>query len=1014
VVPRLRHPRHMSIAEQALASASVAHHGQAARRIRLEVPGLGGDQPLARRIETYIAAQKGVEQVRADSRTGRVLICYSPEADLVGSLVRFEPPPGVVAPERSTGTEGRYENGSSLTWRSALGSLRDLVDVGRSRPQHPAAANLRPDMPLWHALTSDEVFARTSSGADGLTDAEAGLRLSTIGPNAAEATASRSKLQILAAQVSNLPTVLLLGSAGLSVALGDLFDAGAIVLVLGLNAAVGYRIECKNEQLLASWRKLEAGEVRVVRGGEVKDIPAADLVPGDVIVVRAGDVVPADARVIDAHRLACNEAPLTGESEPQVKQPSPVDRAQPLAERTSMMYAGTVVVGGHGRAVVVATARSTELASVRTLIEQAAAPETPLEKRLARVGRTVSLIGIGAAGATVLVGLVRRQPLVGVLRGAVALGVAAIPEGLPVVATAALVQSMNRMRRDGMVVRRVAAAETLGGVTVVCADKTGTLTQNEMRLEVMDLGSQEIRARQFSADPENPLGDAQSRLLAAGILNSDVDIHNGGNGSEISGSATERALLAAAGRAGLDIGAVRAAFPRRLLRERRDGLHHVCSVHDAAPGRLAVLKGAPEQVVPLCASDERGPLDDVARRRVLQRNAALAADGYRVLAFAWQRLPADAGEPDGGYQLIGLAGLRDPLRDGAAEAVLAAQRAGIRTLILTGDQKATAGAIAREVGLVGEVLDGSELVPAIRRGDPAALRRLANVSVLSRVTPADKLAIVEALRAQGEVVAMAGDGINDAPALKAADVGIAVGVRSSDLARQTADVVLVKEDLRSILTAVGHGRIAQDNIRRASRFLFSTNFSEIALMLGGALFGRAPLTPLQLLWINLLTDTAPAMALALEPGDPNVLARKPARPGAPLFSAGDWGSIVRDGSLMGALGGGAFLLGGSNPAFATLTAAQFSYALHCRPREAPMRPRFAGLVAGSAALQLAALMFAPLRAALRLPPPTALSLGGFAVGLVLPWATGNVGRLLQGTVKGSLEPPAGPFTGGQS
>ena len=482
------------------------------------------------------------------------------------------------------------------------------------------------------------------------------------------------------------------------------------MLVLGLNATVGYRIECKNEELLTSWRKLEAGQVRVVRGGDVKDIPAGDLVPGDVIVVRAGDVVPADARVIDAHRLACNEATLTGESEPQLKQASPVDQDRPLAERTSMLYAGTAVVGGHGRAVVVETARSTELASVRVLIEGAVAPETPLEQRLASVRRTVSWIGIGAAGVTVAAGLLRGQPLLGALRGAVALGVAAIPEGLPVVATAALVQSMNRMRKSGMVVRRVAAAETLGGVTVVCADKTGTLTQNEMRLEVVDLGDRTVRAGQFQADPANPLGEALSRLLAAGILNSDVDIHNGHNGNEISGSATERALLAAATGAGLDIAGVRAAFPRRLLRERQNGIHHVCSVHDSPPGRLAMLKGAPEQVVPLCERDERGPLDDIARRRLLQRNAALAADGYRVLAFAWQRLPEGAGEPDGGYELIGLAGLRDPLRDGAAEAVATARRAGIRTLILTGDQKATAAAIAREVGLGGEVLDGSEIV----------------------------------------------------------------------------------------------------------------------------------------------------------------------------------------------------------------------------------------------------------------------------------------------------------------
>jgi P-type Ca2+ transporter type 2C len=954
----------MSTVELALRAATVARHATSSRRLRLTVPELTGDELLARRIELHLGGHAGIELVKADARTGRVLIRYAPGADIIDWTPQM---PGAPAP------------------------------VARTPPQR-TPTDARPTAAVtgtaWHALSQEETLRRLASGLDGLLPADARARLRSLGANVAEAVAGRSRLQILTAQVANLPTALLAGSAGLSLLLGDVFDAGAIVLVLGINTAIGYRIERKNEELLASWRQLEAGQVRAVRGGVLADVAAAELVPGDVIILRAGDVVPADARVIDAHRLACNEAPLTGESEPLLKQIHPVAADQPLAERTSMLYAGTAVVGGHGRAVVVATARSTELASVRNLIEQAATPETPLEKRLARVGRTVSWIGLGAAGATVVAGLVRGQPLMGVLRGAVALGVAAIPEGLPVVATAALVQSMNRMRRSGMVVRRVSAAETLGGVTVVCADKTGTLTCNDMRLDLVVIEGADVRADDLVARAAAPLGDPHSRLLAAGVLNSDVDLHNGSNGHEISGSATERALLAAATGAGLDVATVRAAYPRRLLRERRDGLHHVCSVHDAGDGSLAFLKGAPEQVLPLCSRDGRGPLDDLGRQRVLARNAALAADGYRVLAVAWQRLPAGAGEPTGDYELVGLAALRDPLRDGAAEAVATAARAGIRTLILTGDQKATAGAIARAVGLAGEVLDGAELVPAIRRGDQQALARLAGISVLSRVTPADKLAIVEALRARGEVVAMAGDGINDAPALKAADVGIAVGARASDLARQTADVVLVDEDLRSILKAVGEGRIAQDNLRRASRFLFSTNLSEIVLMLGGALLGRAPLTPLQLLWINLLTDTLPAMALALEPGDPEVLGRKPAPPGAPLFSAGDWRGIVRDGSLMGALGGAAFLLGGSNPAFATLTALQFGYAVQCRARDAPMRPRFGALVAGSAALQLAALVLPPLRAALRLPAATPLSLGGFAVGLLLPWATGSVARLV--------------------
>ncbi len=966
---------------ESLNLSTIARHVRAAGRLRLAVPGLEGNEILARRIETYVRRQPGVEEVKANPRTGRVLIRYAKNAPIIDQLEKFAFPKR--APEAaSTSPDSPPAKAQPL-----------LTAVVPLRPAPSAVA--------WHALSCTEVLERLATTPDGLSESEAERRLAANGANLTQTVAARTRLQLLGAQLNNLPTGLLLGSAALSLILGDLFDAGAIVLVVGVNAAIGYHIERKSEDMIASWRKLEAGDVRVLRGGNPRDIPAAELVAGDVLLCQAGDVVPADARVIDAHRLFANEAPLTGESEGQAKQPDPVPEGCVLAERRSMLYAGTGLLGGHGRAIVVGTGRATELASVRDLIENAQSPETPLEKQLSQLGRRVSWIGIAAAGVTAAAGIVRRQPLVGLMRGAVALAVAAIPEGLPVVATAALVRSMGRMRKEGMIVRRVAAAETLGGVTVVCADKTGTLTMNEMRLEVLDLRDHQVSAAHVTADGHDPLGNSASRLLTAAVLNSDVDIQTNGHRSEISGSATEKALLTAAGAAGLQIAALRSQFPRRLLRERHDGVHHVYSLHDSETGRLAFLKGAPEQVLPLCERDETGALDAPARQAFLERNATLAAAGYRVLAFAWQRLAPpsekDAGQPEeptGGYEYIGLAGLRDPLRAGAAEAVREAERAGIRTLILTGDQKATAAAIARQVGLGGETLDGAEIVPQLRSQDPAALARLKNVSVLARVTPADKLAVVEALRASGEVVAMVGDGINDAPALKAADVGIAVGVRSSDLARQTADVVLVKEDLRSVLAAVGEGRIVQDNLRRAVRFLFATNLSEIALMLGGALLGRAPLTPLQLLWVNLLTDTLPAMALALEPGDPNVLGRPPASPHAPLLSKRDWGRVIRDGSLMGGLGGVAFLAGGSPTAFATLTAAQLGYGMVCRASERPLSPRFGALVGGAAGLQLAAMLLPPLRGALRLAPANALSLAGFATGLVLPWATKRVAQVL--------------------
>jgi Ca2+-transporting ATPase len=664
-----------------------------------------------------------------------------------------------------------------------------------------------------------------------------------------------------------------------------------------------------------------------------------------------------------------------------------------------MLYAGTRVVGGHGRAMVVATGAATEAATVRRLLEHETAPRTPLQRQLDRLGRSLAFGGLGAGAITALAGLLHGRAPLQALRTAVALAVAAIPEGLPMVSTAALVRSMQRLRRRGMVVRRVASAETLGGVTVVCADKTGTLTCNDMRLEVLELGAAAIDPATVRAQPARLFAHRPTLALAAAVLNSDVDVQRTGRITAIAGSSTERALVRAAEASGLDRGALRAAYPRRLLHERDGGIHYVVSVHDVANGgSVAFIKGAPEQVVALCTRDHDGAaLTAAARRAVLARNDALAEQGLRVLALGWRRLGRGAVQhtrrdgrpgraPSAGYRLIGLAGLRDPLRAGAAEAIRDAAHAGVRTVILTGDQARTARAVAHEVGLQGDTVDGGDVARLLARDGAAARARLRRVAAFARVTPADKVAIVRALRAQGEIVAMAGDGINDAPALKAADVGIAIGVHASDLARHAADVVLANEDLRSILTAIGEGRIVQDNLRRAVRYLVATNLAEVTLVGGAALLGRQdPFTPLQLLWINLLSDTLPALALALEPARAEVLDRAPAPPHAPLLDVDARRRVARDGVALAALGSAAAALGGRPLVFSVFCGAELGYALTCRDRSAPPDARFLLLLGGGAALHLAAITLPPLRAVLGLRGRvTALELAGFAAGLGLP------------------------------
>ncbi|RKH88115.1 cation-transporting P-type ATPase [Corallococcus sp. AB045] len=948
------------------APARVVRHSTAARRLRLEVPDLRWNAFLGRRLERTFATWPGVVDVSAEPRTGRLLVRYAPQAPLLARL-RQEPDT-----QTAQGTTPRKAG---------------PVQHARRGQQEP-----------WHAMTVDAVLARLDGTEQGLTTEEAARRLKRFGPNVMQEEAPRSRLAMMGSQLATVPTMLLLGSAGASVLAGDGLEATAILTVVGLNAGIGYRIERRNQELLASWQKLEAGAAQVLRGGVLLTVPAAELVPGDVVLLRAGDVLPADMRVLEAHRLCADEAPLTGESEPQPKQAAPVDARAPLAERTPLLFAGTAVASGRGRALVVATGADTEMARVRELVAQESAPSTPLTRKMGQLDRRVAAASVGAATLSALAGLAHGRSGPQVLRGAVALGVAALPEGLPLVATAALLRAMQRLHARGMVVRRVVAAEALGGVTIICADKTGTLTRNEMRLEVLDLGEGPLELSSLRPRPQAVLEDPPTLALALGLLNSDVDIHHRGTTLEVSGSSTEKALVAAAHAAGLDGAALRRAFPRRHLRERSEAIHYVLSVHHApGDGTVAFIKGAPEQVLAICERDSKGPLDAQQRKRLARRNDALAADGLRVLALAWRRLDGDAGPaPTEGYTFIGFVGLRDPLREGAAESVRQARGAGIRTVVLTGDQPRTAEAVARQVGLEGDTLTPHELAELLELSGEALSDGLARTAVLARVTPEDKRKLVKALRAQGAIVAMAGDGINDAPALRAADVGVAVGVRSSDMARAVADVVMASEDLRSIMSAVGEGRIVQDNLRRALRFLFATNLSEMTLVLGASLLGlREPLSPLQLLWINLLTDTLPGIALALEPGDPAILDRPPAPPGMPLLTRPAVRRVARDGALMAGVGALGMALGGPPLAFGTLTAVQLGYSAVCRaPREARRHIptdgewRIYTFVGGATALHVAALTLPPLRRVLRLPAPTPLTFGGLAAGLLLPALVG--------------------------
>jgi len=929
------------LADDREVAATLARQARCARRLRLEVPSLLGDAELASRVERSAAARPGVVRAHADPRSARLLIEYAPDAAIVSELEQY-----ARAPRRET----------------------------RVRRRQRASFHLVAD---WHAEDVDRVceLLRTTA-RHGLTRAEARRRLDELGPNVVADEPSPSRLALIAGQLGNVPTALLLGSTLVSLLLGDLIEAGAIVAVIVLDVAIGYHVERSSQSLLASWRETELGTTDVIRDGSIVTVAAAQLVPGDVLVVRGGTVITADARVIDGDRLTADEAALTGESEPVGKSAAPVTAEAPLAERTCMLYRGTTVGSGHGRAVVVATGAATEVAYVQRLAAEARAPKGRLQARLDTLASRLAWSGLAASGAAALAGLAHLRHPIEILRDTVALGVAAIPEGLPVASTAALVRAMARLRARGIIVRRLATAETLGATTAACTDKTGTLTENRMRLEYASLWDgtrvHRLRAAALVAArmPPGPIG----ALLLGCVLNSDIEYQRDAHGRlELDGSATERALIEAARRLGIDPTTAREAWPRTRLVERHDGVHYVISEH--AHG-LAFVKGAPEQVLALC------DLDADALRLIVEENDALAATGLRVLAVAYQPLAGAVQRPPCAWRHLGLVALRDPLRRGSVEALHAAERAGIRTIVLTGDQSATARAIADEADLRGEVVEGSELEHLLACPDGAT--RLANLAVVARVTPAQKVAVVEALRRAGHVVAMLGDGVNDAPALRAADVGIAVGADATDLARQTADVVLEHPDLRGVLDAIAEGRAVQDNLRRSIRFQAAGNFGEILLAFGAAALGTRLIPSLALLWINLITDTLPGLALALDPTRGHLLERAPLPPDAPILTRTDWRRIARDGSWIAAASGAAALVAGPIGAFAAIGATQFGYATASRSPDHAASPRMPLLVGGSAALHLAVVASAPARSVLRIGGASLAGVATFVIGLAIP------------------------------
>ena len=802
-----------------------------------------------------------------------------------------------------------------------------------------------------HTQSVEEIAqALRSDPACGLTQREAQARLRHSGPNELAHEKPLPAWRKFLAQFGNVLVILLLVAAAISALLWAIepdaalpYEAIAILVIVLLNALMGYIQQTRAERAVAALKQMSAAHATVIRDGERRRIPAAELVPGDVILVEEGDTVPADARVVESTALQTAEAALTGESLPVAKDTEPVAAQAPLGDRAGMIYSGTAVTYGRGRAIITATGMRTEMGRIAGMLEAAPAEQTPLQRELDRVGKRLGLIVIAIAvlmiGTILLVEEVRGvQAVFGVLILGVALAVAAVPEGLPAVVTTVLALGVRRMARRNAIVRHLSAVETLGSADVICSDKTGTLTRNEMTVRTIVTASGRVDFEGTGYAPEGAIRSADGgavegdlhaelvRLLTAAERANNAALQQHDGRWTVQGDPTEGALIVAARKAGLTAEALEARFERVAEVPFSSERKLMSTVHrdaERAERWLVFTKGAPDVLIARCAAEQVGagtrPLTDVRRREILARNEALAGEALRTLGVAYCAHPVDAFDPaaaDDGVEadlvFCGLIGMIDPPREEAGEAVARAKGAGIRPIMITGDHPKTAAVIAAELGITadGRAVTGVELA---RMSEEELARTVREVSVYARVDPEHKLRIVNALKRQGATVAMTGDGVNDAPALKTADIGVAMGITGTDVSRQAADMVLTDDNFASIVAAVEEGRGIFANIRKFLRYLLSSNIGEVMTMFLGVLLAdfiglvpethgavALPLLATQILWINLVTDGPPALALGVDPADDGLMNRPPRPRGQGVMTGRMWRGIFYVGMVMAA------------------------------------------------------------------------------------------------------------------
>ena len=807
---------------------------------------------------------------------------------------------------------------------------------------------------LAHTLSIADLCGRLQTSPDGLTTAEATRRLAEYGPNELRAAHRVSPWTLLLAQFKNVLIIILLTATALSAVLGHGVEAIAITVIVLFAVVLGFVQEYRAERAIEALRQMAAPTATVRRDGEEVELPARDVVPGDVLILHAGNVVPADSRVLEAINLQSQEAALTGESLPVEKHTTPLENPElALGDRKNLVYAGTAVTYGRGRAIVAATGMKTEFGKIAELLNTVESSKTPLQENLDKLGHALARAAFVIVSIIAALGLWRGQEFVEVLVFAIALAVAVVPEALPAVVTISLALGVQRLVKRNALMRRLPAVETLGSTSVICSDKTGTLTKDEMTVRKLYVAEQFLEVSGAGYEPRGEFSyngvriersEPLEHLLRAAALASDAQISNTGSGGawKVKGDPTEGAMVVAAEKAGLRKPELDVQFPRVHEIPFSSETKRMTTVHTTPDGGVAYAKGAPEIILESCVSqrtaDGERRLDAASRAQILDAARQMASEALRVLAVATraQATPQNAQQD---MTLLGLVGMIDPPRSEAKAAIKTCEDAGIRVVMITGDHPITAQAVARELGLskTGRAVTGAELEAM---SEAEFERHVDHIEVYARVSPTHKLRVVTAMQKQGHVVAMTGDGVNDAPALKKADIGVAMGITGTDVAKEAAAMTLTDDNFASIVAAVEEGRGIFGNIKKYLMFLLSCNVGEIILMAGATLVGLPlPLTAVQILYVNLATDGLPALALAIDPPEPDLMRRSPRNPRAGIFTrpvitlmlvGGVWSALANLGLFSWALNSDRSSAEAMTMTFVTLVLIQFVAAYNFR------------------------------------------------------------------------------------